>query len=130
MAQTEVDYLNRVGGALEVGVEKCIGTIKIGGVVYNRYVKVIDCGALPDGINTRKTVPHGITGNYRILRFSIASYNPGNDIGVMFPVVARAVTSVIAQSLIMGSNIEINGNGTDMSSYTQTFATIEYYKIP
>lgn len=115
-------------GEIEVGVERLVGTFKINGTVYNRYVKVIDCGALPNGTVNRKTIPHGITGNFRILRFNVVSYSPGNNIGVMFPIVARAVTPIICQSLIYGSDIEINGNGTDMSTYTQTFATIEYYK--
>lgn len=34
-------------GSITVGVEKKVGTITIGNTTYDRYVKVVDCGAIP-----------------------------------------------------------------------------------
>ena len=64
---------------IEVGVEKKVGTITIGGVTYDRYVKIVDFGALPNndvdyeplgetyvGILSISGVAHSSTGNTTI----------------------------------------------------------------
>lgn len=62
---------------IEVGVEKKVGTITINGVTYDRYVKIIDCGQLPNSVGAIQTVAvnHGINGIVGVLSLSGTVYS-------------------------------------------------------
>ena len=97
-----------------------IGTITVGGTTYTKYRKVVDCGAMPN--NTTKGVNHGITGLNTVLAMSMVAKNSNGD-QIVIPYVTTVVTTSVYVST---TQIKITTNA-DLSMYTQTYATIEYY---
>ena len=112
---------------IEVGVEKVVGTITINGTKYTRYVKIVDCGALPN--STTKTVNLdfdfvGILDYYGISK----SNDLSNPYFIRIPwLAANSAKNVVA--LIDYTNKSIRLTTTsDMSSYAQTHFFLEYYR--
>ena len=123
MAVSEMNYIDITTGEIEVGVERLVGTFKVSGVVYNRYVKVVDYGVLPNATN--KSVPHNISGitsceqfiGFKMtVRNSTEAYNM-SDI---------PTTSSPWRLFVTPSNIIIQVTG-NWSAYNG-LATLEYYK--
>lgn len=108
---------------IEVGVEKRVGTITINGVTYDRYVKIIDCGALPN--STSITIPNStISGLVGIINlqgiaygtngfFSVPRTNPNNNLNSI--------------SLDYYNNLIRVVTAADWSTYN-LLVTLEYYK--
>ena len=117
------ENFDTIEGDIEVGVERLVGTFKIGGTVYNRYVKVVDCGALPN--NNTKNVVHGITGVVGFLNVKGTATNGINTVTIP-RVSAITNTNYIIDIYATDTNIKLT-TGYDYSSYT-ALVTLEYYK--
>lgn len=118
------ENFDTIEGDIEVGVERLVGTIKIGGTVYNRYVKVVDCGALTN--NTTKTVAHGIS-LVGLLSIKGISLNPTNGTTIPLPYVGTGGINYMVSMFVNLSNIYITPQ-SDYTGYTKTYVTLEYYK--
>lgn len=110
-------------GDLVVGEEHRVGTIKIGSTTYDRYVKVIDFGALPNA--TTKNVAHGITGFLGVI--SIKGTSQSNAGSIPVPHISSSNISNSLSITMSNTSISITAP-IDYSHYTQTFVTLEYYK--
>ena len=106
---------------LEVGVEKAVGTITINGTTYTRYVKIVDCGALPNA--TGKQVSHGITytGVEAIYGTAINTSNL-TSIPLPYTSPSNAIGIYITSSIIQINTV------SDLRTYNKSYVTIEYYR--
>lgn len=123
-----------MGGAeadLEVGVEKEVGTFKIGSTTYKRYVKVIDWGkALPNakgqdyidcdftftGIISLSAMATG-TGTYASFILPIPYVDP-----------ASADVNGSMKGIVIISNKIYITVGSDSSGYNKVLVFVEYYR--
>ena len=119
--------LGMVDRDIEVGKEYKIGTLTLNGVTYDRYVKVIDFGALPN--NNAKNVNTDITGDYHVLSIDGVAFN--NNSGVMLPLPRVNSNATYMIDLYVYKTSSTNAirltTYTDLSSY-MALVTLEYYK--
>lgn len=109
-------------GDLVVGQEQRVGTIKINGTTYNRYVKIVDCGVLPNV--DAKNVVHGITGVVGFL--NIKGTAVSGTTTVTIPRVSVTNVSYTIDVYVTDTHIRLT-TGFDYSSFT-ALVTLEYYK--
>lgn len=100
-----------------VGEEVLIGEWVEGGVTYDLFRKVVDCGEMPNA--TQKAVPHGITNFHRIVHIfgSINKADNSNTLPLPFAAVDANYNIYLA---IGKSNITL----TPGSNRTGYFATV------
>ena len=100
-----------------VGGEVLIGEWVEGGVTYDLFRKVVDCGEMPSA--TSKTVPHGITKFHKIVHVfgSINKADNSNTLPLPFAATSANYNIYVA---IGKSNITLQP-GTDRTGY---FATV------
>ena len=108
-------------GDLVVGQEQRVGTIKIGSTTYNRYVKIVDCGVVPD--TTTKSVAHGITGIVGLLNYRLVA----KSTSLAYLVVTYSTNTDIT-CYCTNTNIVIITTDNYSSLYTSSYAILEYYK--
>jgi len=92
------------------------------------YFRVVDCGALPN--NTTKTVAHGISNFYNLVRLTGTVYNSGTASWYSMPLVIRqdqADDGVIVR--VDNTNIEIVSH-SNMTAYNDTQLVLFYTKDP
>lgn len=91
---------------------------------YPVYCKVINFGALPNA--TSKSVAHNISGSFYIKDMYGVTTNGTNNLHVP----ATSTATIGAQNTLncTAANIVIT-TGTDGSSYTKTYITLEYIKV-
>ena len=120
--------LGMVDRDIEVGKEYKVGTFTLNGVTYDRYLKIVDCGALPN--NTSKNVAHGITfiGIIGISGWSAYYTNPSDTVPTyVIPIPSvNAVSSILVGVYITPSNIVITGN-YDLTTY-HGYVILEYFR--
>lgn len=115
-------------GDIEVGIERKVGTFTINGVTYDRYLKVIDIGTLPN--NQTKRMAHDISNYVGFISVRGIGYGTTNNIFYNFPLPRTfMISSVlhICDIFIEGANIALNCPDFDLSSY-KGYAFLEYYK--
>lgn len=100
-----------------VGGEVLIGEWVEGGVTYDLFRKVVDCGEMPSA--TSKTVPHGIVKFHKIIHVfgSINKADNSNTLPLPFAATSANYNIYIA---VGKSNITLQP-GTDRTGY---FATV------
>ena len=118
---SEIIFGGCVSGDITVGVEKEIGTITIGSTTYTRYIKIVDCGALPN-VNA-KNVAHGITGVVGFLNMKGTAVSGTTTVTIPRVSVTNNYTIDIYAT---DTNIRLT-TGYDYSSFT-ALVTLEYYK--
>lgn len=96
-----------------VGEEVLIGEWVEGGVTYDLFRKVVDCGEMPNA--TSKTIPHGITNYHRIVHAfgSINKADNSNTLPIPFAATSANYNIYIA---IGRSNITLQP-GSDRTGY-------------
>ena len=109
-------------GDLVVGQEQRVGTIKIDGITYNRYVKIIDFGALPD--NASKTVAHGITGVVGWLNCKVTATSNVSTAGITIAYSTNTAITCYCNS----SYVYVDTMDNYSTRYTSSYAMLEYYK--
>ena len=116
--------LGMVDRDIEVGREYKVGTFTLNGVTYDRYVKVIDFGALPN--TTTKLVPHGtsITNKNQILGIAAIAVSSASAVTIPF---VSAVSANVINIWCNETNISITPS-FDATDYASCFVTLEYYK--
>ena len=119
--------LGMVDRDIEVGKEYKVGTFTVDGVTYDRYVKIVDCGAMPS--NTTKPVAHGITNILGVLSLEgvmIRSSGTGNTWYVL-PFCDGISLNDTIKVYVDPANINIEANTSWGSNY-YVYVTLEYYK--
>ena len=120
--------LGMVDRDIEVGKEYKVGTFTLNGVTYDRYVKVVDCGQMPN--NARITVPHGISNviDFLSVKGTANGIEGANHFSFSFPrVFVISNTQYVCDLYIQNDNIIINVPTYDLSAYTGK-VILEYYK--
>lgn len=122
MAVSEMDYVNISGVSDIVGVEQQIGIITINGTTYTKYKQIIDCGTLPNATSKDITVNINCVG---VISLYGASMNTSKNV---IPLIwfASSANNAFLQ-LLGGTTLRITSN-TDLSAYTKTLVTVEYYR--
>ena len=87
------------------------------------YRKVIDCGTLPN--NLIKNVPMNITNLNQITDLTITTTDPTSNVTIQLPF--RNIGGGHIEAYRRNDNISLITNA-DWSSYTKTFAIVEYTK--
>jgi len=108
-------------GSITVGVEKKVGTITIGNTTYDRYVKVVDCGAFPSTATSLSVA----LGETYVGVLSLEGMIGGAS-GYELPLPYIESNGSIALYFQSG-NIIATPSKT-YSGYTQTLVTVEYYR--
>jgi len=107
-----------------VGEEVLIGEWVEGGVTYDLFRKVVDCGEMPN--SGSKTVPHGITNFHRIVHVfgSINKSDNSNTLPLPFAATSANYNIYIA---VGKSNITLQP-GSDRTGYLAT-VVIEFARV-
>lgn len=113
--------LGAIDGDIEVGVEKKIGTYTIGGTTYDRYIKIVDCEALPNA--TTKQKAHGATFTNIISISGVAITSSGNRLPLPR---ASSNTTYCIDVYVDNTNINFS-TAANFASYN-AYVCIEYYR--
>lgn len=116
--------LGMVDRDIEVGKEYKVGTFTLNGVTYDRYVKIVDCGAGPN--NETKPTPHGITGIVGVLGLSGIGKATNTDVYNPIPLVTTTGIGDLIRLFVNSTNISLRSS-QDWSTLN-ILVTIEYYK--
>lgn len=118
---------NTLGGGtagtdLEFDKEINIGTVKIGGTTYQRYIKIVSCGALPN--NSQKNVDHnisfvGVLGLHGVATTDGTAYIPLPYVHTNTAYCVAIYTATTQLRITTASN---------MSSYANSYICVEYYR--
>ena len=103
--------------------EKIVGTWIDGKPVYQ---KTVNCGALPN--KTTKQIIHGISGIDKVIKLNGFAWRGSNSTMITLPYINNQLTSdtrVMAQTT---SNNILIGTSQDMSSFTESYITLQYTK--
>lgn len=106
---------------ITVGEEKLIGEWVEGAETYDLYRKTVNFGALPNA--GQKTLAHGITGVYKIVRLYGMANGATNNLPLPFAAISSNSNIYIA---VGKSNITVQ-TGTDRSAY-YAYITIEFLR--
>lgn len=114
---------------IEVGVEKRVGTITINGVTYDRYVKIVDCGALPNSAGAIQTVSvnHDINGIVGVLSLSGIAFSSNMD-SYCLPYANVIHNESITLRVRYGNLQDIAMYVVGQWSNYKALITVEYYK--
>lgn len=111
------------GSEWSVGEDVLIGEWREGGVVYDVFRRVVDCGLLPSSRGS-KDIPHGISNMYRVISVSGVMSERRGVMSVPLPYVSTTgLDSCVSVSV--GNEMLSIVVGKDRGSYT-AIVTIEY----
>lgn len=122
-------YTKTTDSAISIGVDTDYSTTeKIVGSWFGKplYQKTIDCGALPN--NTSKLVAHGISGTIHVK--SITGFADKGDSSTRFiyiPYHESNYNAIVDIPNADTTNVRIITTG-DLSTFTRSFATLQYTK--
>lgn len=87
------------------------------------YKKTVDFGALPNA--TTKTVAHGISNLYRVIKYECIAYNSGSSSNTPVPLVSavgnNSTIDINATNIVMSA-------GVDRSAFDECYVTLYYTK--
>ena len=113
--------LGMVDRDIEVGKEYKVGTFTLNGVTYDRYFKIVDCGALPSS-STSISVQHGITYTGILNTHGVAM----NASKYVLPLPYITTSTTVVGYYIISDSITLM-SASDLSNY-HGYITVEYYR--
>ena len=100
-----------------------VGTWVDGSTIYQ---KTVSCGALPN--QETKTIAHNISNLDRVISIIACSKNPTSKGQIPLPYVQNRTDDNIMDSVFVNASYIVLVSGTDRSTVTETYVTIQYTK--